>query len=388
MISHTQGKFGELALPMLDKGPRLPLRHPCGQACPTINTMTSHIAGKLAKLALRPLLIALLLTSCAAPLPATVATRSPTPSPVAPGKIIEPAGYVKAHDPVIAKDGDRYYVYTTGSRLPILCSKDMTQWEFCGRVFKENPTWVRDAIQGVDDLWAPDISFFNGKWHLYYAGSTFGKNRSVIGLATNTTLNPDDPNYKWVDEGLVIESKPADTFNAIDPNVAFDENGAPWLAWGSYWSGLKLRRLDAQTGKPADDNVISIAGGRPSPNAIEAPFIIQRGQYFYLFFSVDACCRGIDSTYNIRVGRSEKIDGRYVDKDGKKLTQGGGTLVLAGGKRWRGPGHNGMLIEKGIDWLVYHAYDASQIGIAKLRIESLGWDDAGWPIAPSALVEH
>jgi arabinan endo-1,5-alpha-L-arabinosidase len=333
------------------------------------------------------LLIVALLTACmAAPAPSDA---TPTPPPaVAPGKIMEPAGYVKAHDPVMAKDGDRYYVFTTGSRLPILCSNDMAQWEFCGRVFTENPKWVRDAIKGVTDLWAPDISFFNGKWHLYYSASTFGKNHSAIGLATNPTLNPDDSNYKWVDEGLVIESKPADNFNAIDPNIAFDERNEPWLAWGSFWSGLKLRKLDAKTGKPADDNIIAIAGGRPGPNAIEAPFIIRRGGHFYLFFSTDFCCRGIDSTYNIRVGRSEKIDGPYVDKEGKPLMQGGGSPLLAGGKRWRGTGHNAIFTDAGTHWLVYHAYDAAEVGTAKLRIEALGWDDAGWPIAPSSLVEH
>ena len=353
--------------------------------------MKSHLAREFG-LSVLLINMVFVMTACNA-LPASPraanAAAQPTSMPaVTPGKIIEPAGYVKAHDPVMAKDGDRYYVFTTGSRIPILCSKDMTTWEFCGRVFKETPKWVRDAIPGIGDLWAPDISFINGKWRLYYAGSTFGKSRSVIGLVTNTTLNPDDPKYAWVDEGLVMESKPADNFNAIDANAAFDEKGEPWLAWGSYWSGLKLRRLDAKTGKPADNNIVSLAGGRPSPNAIEAPFIIRRGAYFYLFFSADFCCRGIDSTYNIRVGRSEKIGGPYVDKDGKKLLQGGGTLVLAGGKRWRGPGHNGMLIEDGIYWMVYHAYDANQIGIAKLRIEALGWDAAGWPIAPSALVEH
>jgi arabinan endo-1,5-alpha-L-arabinosidase len=264
----------------------------------------------------------------------------------------------------------------------------MAQWEFCGRVFTENPQWARDAIPGVTDLWAPDISFFNGRWHLYYSASTFGKNRSAIGLATNTTLNPDDPNYQWVEEGLVMESKPTDNFNAIDPNVAFDDNKQPWLAWGSFWGGLKLRKLDATTGKPADDTIIAIAGGRPGLNAIEAPFIIQRGGYHYLFFSVDFCCRGIDSTYNIRVGRSEKIEGPYIDKAGKLLTQGGGTPVLAGGKRWRGTGHNAIFTDNDTYWLVYHAYDADEVGAAKLRIEALGWDDAGWPIAPSSLIEH
>lgn len=305
---------------------------------------------------------------------------------VSPGPILEPAGFVKVHDPVMAKDGNRYYVFSTGSRIPILCSQDMTNWEFCGRVFADNPKWIGTAIDDVIDLWAPDISFVNGKWHLYYSASTFGKNRSAIGLATNVTLNPDDPNYKWVDEGMVIESKPSDAWNAIDPNLALDERGQPWLAFGSFWSGLKLRKLDPATSKPATDDttLYAIAGGRPSPNAIEAPFIIRRGDYFYLFFSVDFCCRGADSTYNIRVGRAPKITGPYVDRDGKALLEGGGTPVLSGSKRWRGTGHNGMFSEGGRDWLVYHAYDAEEVGISKLRIEALGWDAEGWPVAPSA----
>jgi arabinan endo-1,5-alpha-L-arabinosidase len=305
---------------------------------------------------------------------------------VSPGPVLEPSGFVKVHDPVMAKDGDRYYVFSTGSRIPILCSQDMTSWEFCGRVFQDNPKWIGEAIDGVTDLWAPDISFMNGKWHLYYSASTFGKNRSAIGLATNVTLNPDSPDYKWMDEGMVIESKPSDAWNAIDPNLALDESGQPWLVFGSFWSGIKLRKLDPATGKPATDDatLYAIAGGRPSPNAIEAPFIIRRGDYFYLFFSVDFCCRGADSTYNIRVGRAQKIAGPYVDRDGKALLEGGGTPVVSGSKRWRGTGHNGMFSENGRDWLVYHAYDAEEVGISKLRIEALGWDEAGWPVAPSA----
>ncbi len=332
------------------------------------------------------ILAALMLIGCKAPPMKTLST-TPLPSATAtapPTKVIEPTGFIKAHDPVIAKDGDRYYVFTTGAHIPILCSTDMTQWEFCGRVFKENPQWVRDAIGRVTDLWAPDISFFNGKWHLYYSASTFGKNRSAIGLATNATLNPDDAQYGWVDEGLVIESKPTDNWNAIDPNFALDETGQPWLALGSYWSGLKLIQLDPATSKPVGgSNLVAIAGGRPSPNAIEAPFIIRRGEYFYLFFSVDFCCRGVDSTYNIRVGRATQISGPYADRDGKTLLSGGGTLVLAGSKRWRGPGHNAIFRDDNskTDWLVYHAYDADEVGIAKLRIQGLGWDADGWPIA-------
>jgi arabinan endo-1,5-alpha-L-arabinosidase len=181
---------------------------------------------------------AALIAGCgAAILPAP--TSAPTPAPAV---MLEPEGFTqRIHDPVMAREGDTYYVFSTGSRIIVICSKDMVTWEWCGRVFEKNPRWLTDAVPGVGDLWAPDISFFNGKWHLYYAGSTFGSNRSAIGLATNVTLDRDSPDYEWVDEGLVIRSAPGDDWNAIDPNVAFDETGQPWLSFGSFWSGIKMR---------------------------------------------------------------------------------------------------------------------------------------------------
>jgi arabinan endo-1,5-alpha-L-arabinosidase len=339
------------------------------------------------------LLLGLCLTACTGLAPAAE-TTPPTSTAallptVTPGEVLPLTGYLRAHDPVIAKTGDRYYVFTTGSRIPFLCSDDMRAWEFCGRVFNDIPAWVQEAVPGVGDLWAPDIAYFNDKWHLYYAGSTFGHNRSVIGLVTNTTLDPDDPAYEWVDEGLVIESQPSDDWNAIDPNIAFDEAGQPWLSWGSYWSGIKLRRIDPATGKPPADAPLQSIAARPrtapGSEAIEAPFIIRRGAYFYLFVSFDACCQGLNSTYKIMVGRAAQIDGHYVDRDGNALTAGGGTLVLASWQQYKGPGHNAVFHEDGTDWLVYHAYATAQAGEPVLRIEALGWDDEGWPIAPSSL---
>ncbi len=323
--------------------------------------------------------------------PATSRTLpSPQPATVRAGAILDLAGEIQQiHDPVMTKAGDTYYVFSTGSRLIIHCSKDMLHWRWCGRVFERNPSWVSDAIPGVGDLWAPDISFFAGKWHLYYAASTFGKNRSLIGLATNLTLDPQDPNYKWSDEGEVIASQPSDDWNAIDPNLAFDKNGQPWLAFGSYWSGIKLRKIDPAIGHLAtDDSRLYALASRPrsaeSPGAIEGTFIIHRGAFYYLFASFDACCRGADSTYNVRVGRATQITGPYVDHDGEAMLQGGGTKILSSYDRWRGPGHNGIFQGNGVYWLVYHAYDALEVGVPKLRIEALTWDAEQWPHAPSA----
>lgn len=306
--------------------------------------------------------------------------------PAQPSQTLESAGFIqRIHDPVMAKEGDTYYVFSTGSRIIVICSKDMLTWEWCGRVFDDTPGWVKEAVPGVGDLWAPDISFFNGKWHLYYAGSTFGKNGSVIGLATNATLDPKSPNYAWEDEGLVIASRPGDNWNAIDANFALDEEGQPWLAFGSYWSGLKMRKLDTTTGLlTKDDTTLYSLAARAEPGGpIEAPFIIRRGDYFYLFASYDTCCQGADSTYNVRVGRSPTITGPYVDRENRPMLEGGGTLILSAYGQWRGPGHNGVYQDGDTYWIVYHAYDAQQIGIPKLRIESLGWDADGWPFLAS-----
>lgn len=239
-------------------------------------------------------------------------------------------------------------------------------------------------MPGLRGLWAPDVAYFNGKYHLYYSVSTFGSNHSRIGLATNQTLNPASDKYRWMDQGHVIGSNVGDDWNAIDPDVVLDERNQPWLAFGSFWGGIKLRKLDGATGKLSsqDQTLYSLASrtrDSGAPGAIEAPNIIRRNDYYYLFVSFDFCCRGKDSTYNIRVGRARNLTGPYIDRSGKPMMEGGGALVLAGAGRWAGPGHCAVLQEKDRDLLVYHAYDTEWRGVSTLRIAVLRWDSDGWP---------
>lgn len=288
------------------------------------------------------------------------------------------------HDPVIASDDGKYYLYTTGSGVPVRCSDDLHEWKLCGAVFWRLPEWAREQVPGVTDIWAPDVSKHGDGYRLYYSLSTFGSNTSAIGLASATILDPRSEEQEWVDEGLVIASGPGDDFNAIDPNLVVDREGKHWLAFGSFWTGIKLLALDPETGKPADDEpeLISIARRPEGPGAVEAPFIIERDGYYYLFVSFDQCCRGVDSTYNIRVGRSREVTGPYVDREGTPLLEGGGTLLLASQGRWRGPGHNAVFQDESGEKLVYHAYDAEFGGVPTLRIVPLVWDDEGWPGMP------
>jgi arabinan endo-1,5-alpha-L-arabinosidase len=289
------------------------------------------------------------------------------------------------HDPCIIREDDTYYLFCTGARLPMRRSSDLQSWELRGDILRGGiPQWAKDHIPAATNIWAPDVSFYNGRFHLYYSVSTFGRNRSAIGLMTNATLNRSNDGYEWIDQGMVIASTEDDDFNAIDPNLILDDQGVPWLAFGSFWSGIKLRRLDASTGKPspADETLYALAA-RPQ-NAVEAPFIIRKGAFYYLFVSFDFCCRGAESTYRVMVGRSEAITGPYLDRAGVPMLDGGGTQVTFPTERWRGPGHNAILQDDDGDNIVYHAYDADSEALPTLRIDPIAWDDEGWPSIESS----
>lgn len=288
-------------------------------------------------------------------------------------------GDLSVHDPVIAYQANRWYIFSTGYGIRMKISTDGSNWRDVGYVL-ESRDWHRQFIPNTDNnLWAPDISFYHGYYYLYYSKSIFGSNTSVIGLASNETLDPDSSDYFWKDQGAVISSDPSRDYNCIDPNLVIDQNNQPWLAFGSFWTGIKLIKLNASSMKPdPGEQVLSIAS-RPGNTAIEAPFIIYRKGYYYLFVSFDHCCRGIMSDYKIMVGRSRDIGGPYLDKQGILMMEGGGTLLDAGDERWKGPGHCGVYQSANTAILINHAYDAVNNGSPTLQIRPLYWDENDWP---------
>lgn len=312
------------------------------------------------------------------------------PSPSAPVSLnARLAGDISTvHDPAIIRQGDAFYLFTTSHEragqglIHVRTSKDLASWTRAAPVFAQMPAWVKDAVPGARGIWAPDVSFANGEYRVYYSVSAFGENRSAIGLVTTPSLEKP----AWTDRGPVIRSGEGDDFNAIDPNWFEDAEGRQWLAFGSFWSGLKMVRLDPATGlRSAKDAKVHALARRASPGAIEAPFVIRRGGFYYLFASFDFCCRGAASTYYTVVGRAKGPTGPYLDRRGKPMMDGGGFLVLHAdldpAKRFAGPGHIAILREPKRDYIVYHAYDTQRTGASTLRIQPLGWTDDGWPVA-------
>jgi arabinan endo-1,5-alpha-L-arabinosidase len=304
---------------------------------------------------------------------------------------LEVTGDLRTHDPalVVGEEGEPWYVFSTGDVRIGAGSPQVRRstdggltWEDAGTVWDaaSRPDWVYDEIAGVQNFWAPEVIEHDGVWYLYYAASTFGSNTSLIGLMTNTTLDPDDPAYAWVDEGEVIRSTTGeDNYNAIDAGVVVDDDGTPWMSFGSFWGGIQLVELTWPSGKLADPGAepVTIASRIGSPNAIEAPYLVHRDGWYYLFFSRDSCCQGTDSTYNIAVGRSRDVTGPYVDDQGRDLTADGGLSLLSSSGDMVGPG--GQSYSQG--YLAFHYYSVELGGDFQLAIRELAWDDEGWPVA-------
>ncbi|ARQ67595.1 arabinan endo-1,5-alpha-L-arabinosidase [Streptomyces marincola] len=281
-------------------------------------------------------------------------------------------GDIGVHDPTFVKrpSGD-YLVAHTGDNIALKTSTDRTAFRNAGSVFPGGAPWTTEYTGGSRNLWAPDISYHNGQYYLYYSASTFGSNRSAIFLATSPSGN----SGTWTNRGLVVESSRSDNYNAIDPNLFVDDDGRWWLSFGSFWSGLKLVELNPATGKPAGGTLHSIAGR--GGGAIEAPTIFKRGGYYYLFASFDTCCQGAQSTYRVMVGRATNVTGPYRDRNGVAMTSGGGTEILAGHGNINGPGHQDVFADADNDILAYHYY--ANDGRSLLGINWLGWDASGWP---------
>ena len=312
---------------------------------------------------------ALLTAAAIALLPTTAraAATYPDPQPITGQQII--------HDPtVIRLKSGSYVAYSTGGVIGARTSKDRVQWDDAGNAFATPPSWWYD-YSSTADPWAPDLSYRDGRYWLYYAVSSWGTNHSAIGVATSPTALPGT----WTDQGKAFTSETTDTWNAIDPAV-IQADGRLWMAFGSYWTGIRMIELDPTTGKALPNAPVAHLATRPdAPYAVEGAYVLKHGGYYYLFASYDACCAGVNSTYKIRVGRATTITGPYADSTGKPMLTGGGDLLLATHGRFIGPGGQSIFQDKGKDVLSYHYYDGDDNGTPKLGLNTLNWTDTGWP---------
>jgi arabinan endo-1,5-alpha-L-arabinosidase len=280
-------------------------------------------------------------------------------------------------DPNLEFGHDGYiYAYSTTTRwsdldpaheklIPIIRSKDLVHWDFVGTVFSERPKWKKEG-----GLWAPDVTLYRDKYYCYYAFSIWNDPDPGIGLAT-----ADHAQGPWTDVGKVFFSSEIGVPNSIDPMLVV-EGDKLFLVFGSY-HGIFGVPLSPDGAKPAG-KLFQITG-----NQFEGSFIYRKDGYYYYLGSSGSCCQGPFSTYHLMVGRSRDLAGPYVDRDGKRLLDGGGTMLLHGdsGGLFVGTGHNGDIItdDQGATWIFYHAYHKADPDRGRvLMMDRIDWT-GGWP---------
>jgi beta-xylosidase len=299
------------------------------------------------------------------------------------------SGDIGVHDPsrMINCDGV-YYVYSTGGGMKF--SKDRLHWTRGPSPFVGGaPDWAKTLIPNSEGIWAPDVIFFNGLYHLYYSVAN-PKSDTCIGMRSSPTLDPTSSNYKWTDQGLIVSSHKTDQRGTIDPCPVFDASGNLWLCFGSNYTfpasaqAIFIMPLDAKTGLALSTlpTLTPLQSGH-----IEASYIFYHDGFYYLFWNSGGCCNGVKSSYTIHMARSARITGPYKNKaanrSGDASRNASGDVFLASftdpvvGDE-HGPGQIGILSEAGVDRFTYHYYNAK--GRPVLGEGTLKYDSDGWPV--------
>ncbi len=288
-------------------------------------------------------------------------------------------GDLAIHDPSeVIKSGGTYYIYQTGGGFKT--STDRVAWKSLGMVFSANPTWWNGQIlpPDVPQLWAGDISFWNGKYYFYYSVSAWYNFHSCIGLATNTTLDPSNPAYHWSDEGMVIDSakgsQGGNRVNVIDPSLFQDDDGKKYLNFGSFQNGMRQVEIDPATGK--------MFAGAPKPTLIsdglgEASFLIKANGFYYYTCSRGICCSAMKSTYQVVYGRSRNVSGPFATRSGASMAKSNCDILLAGDATHPGQGGQSFFADHDTLFMAYHAYTAPD-GRSLLNIRPVYADKYDW----------
>jgi len=270
------------------------------------------------------------------------------------------------HDPstIIQCEG-KFYTFGTGGG---------------GLISDDGWTWHPGAVRPGGGV-APDVIHIGDRYYMSYArggGGLAGGHASGVHIMWTKTLDPKSPDFGFNEDTIVASSDGVEDCDAIDPAFLLDPtDGRLWLTYGTYFGFIRLVELDPKTGK-------RIPGNQPVNISIdmEATAMMYRDGWYYLLGTHGTCCDGPNSTYNIRVARSRKVTGPFLDNMGVDTLKGGGKLFVAASGHFAGAGHFGLLdLGDGVQkFSCHYEADLDRSGRSVLDIRPLLWKD-GWPVA-------
>lgn len=294
------------------------------------------------------------------------------------GTFANPVIAVDWPDPAIWNGGDGwYYSVATGLRT-IRRSRNLVDWEDA-HIDPLTPR-ARERLHQVSrNVWAPCVMRLGGKWVLYISLFVSDPDCRIAALTSDAPTGP----FEFA--GEVIDSRREGVWNAIDPYV-LAVDGHVWMFFGSLADGIHRVELSADglSVKPGAKPVHVAGVRRPADKmkrAWEGSYLHFRNGWWYLFVSGGHFG---DHTYYLTVGRSREIDGEFVDRKGRPMTEGLAEPILSSGKDdfFYGPGHNGEIFTAadGRDYIFYHAHARSfKPSERPTLLQELLWSEDGWP---------
>ncbi|AWB28233.1 family 43 glycosylhydrolase [Halococcoides cellulosivorans] len=285
------------------------------------------------------------------------------------GQFHNPTGPPGFGDVSVIEWSGTYYVYGTGRAFAR--SDDLVTWEPQGKAVDWDPDWHGDPEAG---FWAPDVNRFDDRVYLYYSHSTWGsQDNPGIGVAT-----ADHPEGPFTDHGPVFRNEDLSQTNCIDSELVVLD-GTPYLIWGSFFGiwGVELT--------PDGMDYVPGTAWQLAGDNREGAMLVRENDYFYLFCSTGHCCDGVESTYEIEVGRSESLFGPYRTRDGRDLRtihdHHAGQAVLSPTEEFVGTGHNTAIRDAAGDWwMLYHIEALGDDPGRRLMVDRIRFDDADWPV--------
>lgn len=278
---------------------------------------------------------------------------------------------ISTPDPTIVQSSDgTFYLYATEDirNVPIYKSTNLVDWQFVGTAFTD---MSRPTFESGGGIWAPEANYINGKYVLHYSMSVWGGEWTCgIGVAVS-----DSPEGPFIDKGKLFRSNEIGVKNSIDP-CYIEDGGKKYLFWGSFRGIYAIELTDDGLSVKPDAEKWQIAG-----SMFEAVYIHKKDNYYYMFASIGSCCEGLESTYQLVVGRSKSVLGPYLNKHGKGMMDSNYTLVIDSNKRFVGNGHCSKILQdsNNNDWMLLHGVDVNNPQGRVLLLNQIKWDAKGWP---------
>lgn len=289
-------------------------------------------------------------------------------------------------DPSIVRVEDTYYIATSTFEwwpgVQIHMSKDLVNWKLIAHPLNEKR--LLDMTGNLDSggIWAPDLSYDNGKFYLVYTDVkvTDGAYKDCI----NYLITAKDIMGPWSDP-IVLNTA------GFDASLFHDDDGKKYLV-NQYWDprsyhhpfyGIMCTEYSEEEKKLVGEPWLIYKG--TDDKFTEGPHIYKLNGYYYIFVAQG----GTEYAHQERAARARSLHDEFETQPGEPFL----TTVDAPYHPIQKAGHGSMVQTENGEWYfthlmgrpLHHSFESvldprgwCPLG-RETGIQKMEWDEEGWP---------